>query len=111
MAEVVQSLHERGYKLYILSNAAPSFRAYQYKLPHPELFSGMLVSAEEKLLKPDATIYHRLCDKFGLKAEECVFIDDLPVNVEGAERVGMHGYCYADGDVERLKAFLKNIEG
>lgn len=110
MAEVTKAMHDRGYRLYILSNASLRFRDYQYKIPHLELFSGILVSAEEKLLKPDLAIYRRLCDKFSLSAEECLFIDDVPANVQGAKNAGMKAYCYADGDVNRLMGFLNGIQ-
>ena len=42
----------------------------------------------------------------GLKPEECYFIDDLPNNIAGAKACGMDGYCFADGDVEKLKRTL-----
>ena len=45
-------------------------------------------------LKPEADIYQTLLDKFGLKAEECVFIDDRPVNCEGAQKAGIHTICF-----------------
>ena len=109
MAELMEEMHRRGYRLYILSNAGLRFRAYQYKLPHPELLSGILVSAEERMLKPDPQIFHRLCEKFNLKPEECAFIDDSAANVRGAESTGMTGYCFNDGDQARLRAFLDTL--
>ncbi len=109
MDAVIESLLARGYRLYVLSNAGTRFHSYEYKIPHLKAFSGVLISAEERLLKPDPEIYRRLCDRFSLTAEECLFIDDVPRNVEGAEAVGMTGYCYADGDVKRLSAFLASI--
>lgn len=109
MKEVVSGLLDRGYRLYILSNAGTRFHAYEYKIPYFDRFSGVLVSAEERMLKPDVRIYGRLCDKFELLPEECAFIDDVRQNVEGAEAAGMTGYCYADGDVGKLRAFLEAI--
>lgn len=106
---VIERLLKRGYPLYILSNASLRFRAFQYKIPHVEDFSGILVSAEEKLLKPDTAIFHRLCQKFELNPAECLFIDDNKANVEGAEQTGMKGYCFADGDVKRLSAVLEQL--
>ncbi|MFD1695492.1 HAD family hydrolase [Roseibium aestuarii] len=52
-------------------------------------FIDTVVSAHERLLKPDPAIYHVLLERNGLVAEECVFIDDSPRNVEGARAVGM----------------------
>ena len=109
MEQLVADLHDRGYRLYILSNAGHRFRTYEYKLPHPEYLSGILVSAEERMIKPDPRIFLRLCDKFSLKPEECLFIDDSAANVQGAESTGMTGYCFADGDVARLRAYLDGM--
>ena len=63
-------------------------------------------SAEEKLLKPSHEIYERLCEKFELKMEECWFIDDSVMNVEGAIYAGMKG-CVFYGDVPRLRQELR----
>lgn len=52
-------------------------------------FEGVVVSAHERLLKPDPAIYHVLLERYALPAGECVFIDDSPANVEGARAVGM----------------------
>ena len=110
MEQVVAEMHDRGFRLYILSNAGLRFRTYEYKLPHPEYLSGILVSAEERMLKPDPQIFLRLCEKFSLKPEECLFIDDNAQNVHGAESTGMTGYCFADGDVPRLRAYLDTLQ-
>ena len=55
---------------------------------------GMIVSGFEHVLKPDPAIYHLLLDRYCLKAEECVFIDDRDVNIEAARAVGMKGIVY-----------------
>ena len=75
-----------------------------------EKFDGTLVSAEEKLAKPNPAIYERLFEKFHLKAEECFFIDDRQDNIDSAKGCGMDGYCFADGNVERLRAYMEEME-
>ena len=60
-------------------------------------------------MKPDPAIYRRLCDRFSLEASESLFIDDLQRNIEGAQSIGMSGYCFQDGDVARLRAYLKDL--
>lgn len=110
MDRVVKNLLDKGYNLYILSNCGFRFHDFSYKIPYISQFKGLLISAEEGLLKPDEAIYHRLCDKFGLKEEECVFIDDLEKNIEGAKRAGMQGYCFADCDVAKLQAYLSSLD-
>ncbi len=110
MRAVLERLLECGYRLYVLSNVGYRFHEFSYKIPCFDRFSGALLSAEERLCKPDPAIYLRLCEKFDLRPEECLFVDDLQRNIDGAERVGMRGYCYQDGDVNRLTAFLDGLE-
>ena len=108
---VLKRLLDRGYRLYILTNCGHRFHDFKYKIPYLEHFSGILVSAEERMLKPNAEIYECLFERFGLKAEECVFIDDLQRNIDGARAVGMQGYCHQDGDAEKLWAYLDGLNG
>ena len=109
--KVIRALMDRGVNLYILTNCGHRFHDFKYKIPYIDQFKGILVSAEEVMLKPNAEIYHRLCEKFDLKAEECVFIDDLQKNIDGAKAVGMQGYCHADGDADKLLSALLEMIG
>ena len=109
MKKLLEELLAKGFRLYVLSNCGYRFRDFEYKIPCIERFSGVLVSAEEQLLKPDVKIFQRLCEKFDLQMNECVFVDDLQKNVDGAVEAGMQGYCFADGDVEKLAAYLKSL--
>ena len=106
MGALVGELKEKGYGIYLLSNAGVSLREYFPGIPGAEYFDGLLVSAEEKLLKPSHEIYERLFDKFGLNGAECWFIDDSPANVEGAILTGMGGTVF-HGDVARLRRELR----
>lgn len=85
---------EKGYGLYVLSNACNHF--YDYFPIHYDLdfFDGVMVSSDVHLIKPDTRIYELLCETYALSPEECVFIDDRPENVEAAERVGMKGIVF-----------------
>lgn len=82
---------EQGFDLYILSNMDTA--SYEImKKDHPEffdLFSGVVISGDCHLLKPDPAIYNYLIDKFKLNKADCVFIDDQPVNVEAGENAGI----------------------
>ena len=61
-------------------------------------FRDIVVSGEEKLLKPDPAIYYLALDRFGLKPEQALFVDDRKINVEGAEAVGMHAHLFTDAE-------------
>jgi 2-haloacid dehalogenase len=53
-------------------------------------FEGIVVSGEEKLVKPDARIYLLLLERYGLDAKECLFIDDNLQNIHAATALGFH---------------------
>ena len=105
MGELVRELKSSGYHIYLLSNANLALRTYFRRIPGSECFDQLMVSAEEKLLKPAHEIYERLYEKFDLNPAECFFIDDMPANVEGAIRTGMNGAVF-HGDVSRLRRDL-----
>lgn len=108
MAELVRDLKAAGYGMYLLSNA--SYRQHEYwpRVPGSEYFDGTLISADVKLVKPEREIYELMCSTFGLVPEECVFIDDATINIEGAERVGIHGIVF-HGDSEETREKLKAL--
>lgn len=105
MAQLVADLKGKGYGLYLLSNAAVNLRQYFFRIPGSEYFDGIMVSAEEKLVKPQYGIYERLYERFGLEPSECFFIDDSPANIEAAMCTGMPGTVF-HGNVERLRREL-----
>lgn len=84
MAELVKELKDAGYRIYLLSNASLRQHVYWPRIPGSEYFDGTLVSADEKLVKPQFEIYRRLFEKFSLQPEQCLFIDDSPMNIEAS---------------------------
>ena len=105
MYELVEELKELGYPVYLLSNASLRQHEYWPRVPASKFFDGTLVSADVKLVKPQPEIYRLLCSTFDLKAEECFFIDDSPLNMEGAYFCGMRGFIF-NGDVKPLRTAL-----
>ena len=101
MERLLEELKRSGYHLYLLSNASLRQPVYFQKVPGQQYFEGKVISSLEKCLKPDHRIYEILLERFHLKAEECLFIDDMPVNVEAAIELGMRGYHF-DGDCKKL---------
>jgi 2-haloacid dehalogenase len=65
------------------------FRDTKKRFPFLTWFTDVVVSGEEKLVKPDAAIYTRLLERNGLQAGDCLFIDDSAANVAAARAVGM----------------------
>lgn len=106
MKELLAELKEKGFKLYLLSNASIQQCKYHDRIPGAEYLDGRIVSAEHKLLKPQKEIYQLLLETYGLQAEECLFVDDSPLNVEGAYCAGIRGIVF-DGDLPRLRSELR----
>ncbi len=101
---------EAGLGLYLLSNAGTRFpQALLARGIYPP-FDGMVVSAHEKLSKPDPRLYQRLCQRFALQPESCLFVDDILVNVQAAQSIGMAAHHF-DGDwapvASRLRLSLR----
>lgn len=107
MYDIVKMLKEKGFGIYLLSNASPDFHERRSGIPALSLFDGVIISADHKLLKPEKEIYEKLYETFSLKPEECFFIDDVPANIEGAAATGMQGHCYYHGDPDILIRDLK----
>lgn len=89
MRAVLTEMKKRGYKLYGLTNWCSMVHKVMKKYEIFSLLDGRVISSEEHIIKPDVAIYNRLLEKYGLKPEECVFTDDKPVNIIGAQKVGM----------------------
>lgn len=92
----IRAMKKAGYQVYILSN----YGSWTYEKTREDALNfledvdGAVFSYQVKMLKPDAEIYNALLAKYGLLAEESVFLDDLPANIEGAKAVGMHGIVF-----------------
>ena len=87
---LLPELKAAGYKLYILSNYPKEmFEKHTEYADFIPLMDGAMVSYTIHKAKPDPAIYQALCDKYGLKKEECLFFDDREENVEGAIAFGM----------------------
>lgn len=108
MAQLVRELKSMGYGIYLLSNASSRLHEFFNRIPGAECFDGKLVSADHGLLKPQSEIYWTLYAQFALNPAECVFVDDLPSNVDGAMLTGMTGLVF-HGDVSRLRRELRAL--
>ena len=92
---LLRRLHERGTSLYALSNwPAESFRQVRPEFPFFELFSGIVISGEEGLRKPDEAFYRVLLDRHDIDPGDALFIDDTAGNIEAGERLGIAGLLF-----------------
>ena len=96
--ELVAALDAGGVPLFAITNFSadfwPPFHARE--LAFFARFRDIVVSGAEKLLKPDPAIYFLALDRFGLRPDQALFVDDRLINVEGARAIGMHAHLFTD---------------
>ncbi len=66
-----------------------------------ESFRDVVVSAHERLIKPDPAIYRVCLERNGLAPRDCIFIDDSPRNVAAANSLGIEGILFTDAETLR----------
>jgi epoxide hydrolase-like predicted phosphatase len=106
MLEALRRARAQGIRTGLVSN---SMGAGRYdRSTFPELFDGVVISGDEGVHKPQPQIYELACERVGLAAAECVFVDDLRENCEGAEAVGMTAVLHRGPDrtLPRLEELL-----
>jgi putative hydrolase of the HAD superfamily len=95
---LIDALRARGYTLVLGSNTN-ELHALRFRAQFAEVFrhfDRLVLSYEVGAIKPDAGFYHACAAAAGRPSSECIFIDDLPENVEGANRAGLIGVRYSD---------------
>jgi 2-haloacid dehalogenase len=87
--EVLAELRAAGVPVYALTNwSAETFGVARERFEFLEWFDGVLVSGEERMIKPDPAIFRLLLDRFGLDPGATFYVDDSEPNVEAAGRLG-----------------------
>lgn len=108
MVSLMHQLIGQGYKLYGLSNWESRVERVIRRVPGPfSLMQGYMISYQVHLLKPHREIFDLFCQKFDVRPEESLFIDDRPDNIQGAIAAGWHSVEFRDA--EQLRKELKLI--
>jgi putative hydrolase of the HAD superfamily len=95
--KLMRALQKQGTPLYCLSNMPASVYTHlRQRHNFWDAFSGIVISGEVQMMKPEPEVFVHLLATFNLRAQECVFIDDLPANIESARQVGLHAICFKD---------------
>jgi putative hydrolase of the HAD superfamily len=95
MVAFVASLRPR-YKTALLSNAWPEARdSLHGRRGLGAVTDTLILSCEERLMKPDTRLYHLAAERLGVAPSEALFVDDCLDNIEGARDAGMCAYHYA----------------
>ncbi len=108
--EIAKKLKEKGYNIYVLSNMANFTYEYFKKEEFFSLCSGIVISAYEHLKKPDKKIYELILERYELKAEECLFIDDTEKNYKTANEIGIQGRNIIPNSSEDVIKLLKEYK-
>lgn len=96
---LVRNLKEKGYRIYLLSNYSKMHFDHNSKsFGFIKYVDGQVISHEVKHIKPEAPIYESLIHKYGVDPSKAVFLDDVPVNLEGAKPFGFHTILFFSYD-------------
>ena len=110
MIEFMASLRDEGYRMALLTNNVrewePRWRAMA---PIEEIFELVVDSAFVGMRKPDREIYELTLQRLGVRAEECLFVDDAPVNCDAARAAGMQAVVYREPEqaIAEIRAALR----
>ena len=109
--EIFRALKESGrYRLYALTNwSAELFPIALDRYDFLHWFDGRVVSGEEKMRKPFPEFYQLTLDRFGLRPEEVVFIDDNLRNIEAASRLGIPSIRFESAGQLRAELTQKGL--
>ena len=113
MTALVEELDAAGVPLFAITNFSheffPPFRAREAALFGR--FRDIVVSGEERLVKPHAPIFRLALERFGLAAADAVFVDDRAENVAGAAAVGMTALRFVDEPTLRAQLVALGLLG
>ncbi len=99
---IFEELNTKGTPLYAITNwNGDTFRAIRNRFPFLTLFRDIVVSGDEKMLKPAPEIFHLLAKRNNISLADCIFIDDSMKNINGAEAVGMTGHHFTSPEALR----------
>lgn len=93
----------------LISNAWGGMREFLVREKIVDAFDTVVISAEVSVMKPEARIFAIALEQAGVHANEAVFVDDLPANIESCEKLGMKGIQFRDSQeaLEKLRQMLK----
>ncbi len=95
-------------KVGLISNNWSGLREYIHRERFDDVFDAMVISAEVKVMKPSARIYHMALEQLGVSPAEAVFVDDVWENIQACEKVGMKGILFkgAESTIKKIKALM-----
>lgn len=112
IVRIARKLKEANYNIYVLSNMANETFEYFKDIDFFKLCDGIVISAKEKIKKPDEKVFRILLDRYNLKPEECLFIDDDDTNKSyvTANSIGICGRKVIPNNYEDILKLLKEYK-
>jgi putative hydrolase of the HAD superfamily len=99
MIDLMRELKERGYRMALLTNNVREWEpTWRSMLPVDEIFELVVDSAFVGCRKPEPRIYEITLERLGVPGSECLFIDDVTVNCEGARALGLTAVHFRDNE-------------
>jgi HAD superfamily hydrolase (TIGR01509 family) len=109
--ELIAELATGGVPLYAITNfSSAKFAETRERFPFLAAFRDVVVSGDERLLKPDPEIFRRCLARNGLDTARAIFIDDSPKNVEGARAVGIDAIHFTTIPALREALTLRGVQ-
>jgi putative hydrolase of the HAD superfamily len=108
--KILKSLAAKNFNLYILSNFhKQAFKYVSNRYDFFDHFDGRVISADVKMIKPEAEIYDYILKKFDLAADATIFIDDSKENIKAALAKGIRVIHFKNAEslAEELKLYLR----
>jgi epoxide hydrolase-like predicted phosphatase len=97
MIDLIREVRRDGYRTSLLTNNVKEWEAtWRSMMPIDEMFETVIDSAFVGCRKPDPRIYELTLERIGLEPEQCIFIDDMEINIEAANELGLHGVHFRE---------------
>jgi 2-haloacid dehalogenase len=108
--DILREVRDRGMRLYALTNwSAETFPRARPLFPFLDWFEGIVVSGDERIMKPDPEIWRRLIERYAIDPTRAVYIDDMPYNARVAADLGFHAIRFEDPDQLRERLVALNV--
>jgi len=110
MIELMRELKADGFQMAMLTNNVREWEPlWRPMLPVDEIFETVVDSGFVGCRKPESEIYRLTLEEIGREAGECLFVDDVLVNIEGARKAGLHAVHFQDNEqaIPEIRAALK----
>src|SRR5262249_4300901 len=109
MIELMRELKAAGFQMAMLTNNVREWEPlWRSMLPVDEIFETVVDSGFVGCRKPESKIYALTLEQIGRTADECLFVDDVLVNVEGARKAGLHAVHFQENEqaIAEIRAIL-----